>query len=127
MGRHVFEGQNIVRRQPEHPLGFDGPGEFTRGAERQVQHVGGFVVGDDHHYRCLCSPGEKRQIEGARGGGEPGDTFAPRSEGQMPSYALERITVFQVREQLADEGEDHAWFNSNRTVLNVLSASGSEP
>jgi hypothetical protein len=24
--------------------------------------------------------------------------------------------VFQVREQLADEGEDHAWFNSNRRV-----------
>jgi hypothetical protein len=27
----------------------------------------------------------------------------------MPSYALKRFTVFQVREQLADEGEDHAW------------------
>jgi hypothetical protein len=26
----------------------------------------------------------------------------------VPSYALKRFTVFQVREQLADEGEDHA-------------------
>jgi hypothetical protein len=38
----------------------------------------------------------------------------------MPSYALKRCTVFQVREQLTDEGEDHAWFNSNRRFLESL-------
>src|ERR1700723_1331338 len=49
------------------------------------------------------SAGEEGQVEGARGGAEPGDTFAPRSEGQMPPYALKRFTVLQVRDQLADE------------------------
>ena len=109
-----------MRRQPEHALGLDGPSEFAGGAQRQLQHVRRLVVGDDHDHWGLGSPGEEWKIEGARGGGEPGDTFPPRSEGQVPSHALERVTVFQVREQLADEGEDHACFNSNRTVIKTM-------
>ena len=49
--RHIFKGQNIVRRQTKHALGFDGPGEFAGGAQGELERVGGLVVGDDHHHR----------------------------------------------------------------------------
>ena len=47
--------------------------------------------------------------------GKAGDLpLYPGSEGQVPSYALKGCTVFQVREQLTNEGKDHACCNSKR-------------
>ncbi len=41
--------------------------------------LGGLVIRHNHHYWRLCSPGKERKIEGASRGGEPGDTFTPRT------------------------------------------------
>ena len=54
---------------------------------------------------------EVRKIEGAGGEGESGDTSAPRAAAQMATHTLEGFRMLQVREELADEGKNHAVFS----------------
>ena len=51
---------------------------------------------------------EVGKIERAGGEGEAGDTSSPRAAAQMAAHTLKGFRVLQVREQLADEGKNHA-------------------
>ena len=51
---------------------------------------------------------EEGQVEGAGGEGEAGDTAAPRAPLEVAADAVEGVGVFEVREEVADEGKDHA-------------------
>ena len=83
-------------------------GQLAGGEDGGVEGFGGLVVGDDDERRGVGGADEEGKIEGAGGGGESGDTTAPRAGAQMAAYTLEGLGVFQVREELADEGENHA-------------------
>ena len=74
-----------------------------------MEGFGGLVVGDDDDARVSGGSDEERKIEGASGEGESGDTSAPRAGAKMASHTLEGFGVLQVREELADEGENHCW------------------
>ncbi len=51
---------------------------------------------------------EEGKVEGAGGEGESRDTSAPRASAEMAAYTLKGFGVLQVREELADEGKNHA-------------------
>ncbi len=51
-------------REFEDTFWLDGPGQLARGAEGELERVGGFVVGDDDDDRGLRSASEEREIEG---------------------------------------------------------------
>jgi hypothetical protein len=104
VGREVFEGQDVVRCETEDLRGVERAGEVAGGEDGGVQGFGGFVVGDDDERGSLCSADEVRKIESAGGCGESGDTTTPRSAAKMAAHTLECFGVFQVREELADEG-----------------------
>ena len=72
-----------------------------------MEGFGGFVVGDDDDAGVSGGADEEREIEGAGGEGESRDTSTPRAGAEMASYTLEGFGVLQVREELADEGENH--------------------
>jgi len=76
-----------------------------------VHRVGSFVVGDDDDGGDLRGAREERNVEGASGGGESGDTTTPTGKRQVPSCLFKGGRILQVRQQLADKGEDHAGFS----------------
>ena len=89
-------------------LTIDSAGQVATGAQSGLEGLGGLVVGHHHDDRLARSPRQQRQKERTRRGSEPGYTPAPRTEAQMPLYALEGGGVLQLRENFADEREDHA-------------------
>ena len=94
--------------EAEDGFGGEGSGEFAGGEDGGVEGFGGFVVGDDDDAGGLCGADEEGKVEGAGGEGEAGDTSAPRASAQMAAYTLKGFRVLQVREELADEGKNHA-------------------
>ena len=73
-----------------------------------MEGFGGFVVGDDDDARGCCGADEEGKVEGAGGEGEAGHTSPPRASAQVTAYTLEGFGVLQVRQELADEGKNHA-------------------
>ena len=108
MRREIFEGKHVVRRQPHHAPG-QGAGQLATGAQHRLQRLGGLVVGHHHDDRLAGGPRHQRQIERPRRGGQSGDTPTPRTKAQMPSYALKTGRVLQLREDFADERENHVY------------------
>ena len=105
----VLEGEDVVGGEAEDGLGWERSGEVAGAEDGGVEGLGGLVVGDDDESGGVgCGADEEGKIEGAGGEGESGDTSAPRAGAQVASYTLEGLRVFQVREELADEGENHA-------------------
>jgi hypothetical protein len=104
VGREVFEGKDVVRGEAEDLRGVERAGEIAGGEDGGVQSLGGFVVGDDDERGGLRGADEVRKVEGSGGCGESGDTTTPRSAAEMAAHTLECFGVFQVREELADEG-----------------------
>ena len=108
MRRDAFEGKHIVRGQAQDALGLDGAGKLAGGTQHQLQRLGGLVVGDENDDRRLGGVREERNVEGAGGRGEAGDTTAPSREAEMPSHTFEAIGVLNARESIANKGKDHA-------------------
>ena len=73
-----------------------------------VEGFGGLVVGDDDEAGGVGGADEEGKIEGAGGEGESRDTSAPRASAQVAAYTLKGFRMLQVREELADEGKNHA-------------------
>ena len=96
-----------MRRKPQHPLRSNGSCKLAGGANRELQTIRRFVVSNHNHNRDLgrFSKEWKMQCTGSRG--ESRDTPAPGGEAKVPSYPLEGVRVFQVRQKVTDEGEDH--------------------
>ncbi len=123
--RQAFKGQHIVRGQAQHPLRLHRAGQLGGGAQRDLKRLGGLVVRNQHDHRRLRSAREERDVEGARGGGEPGDTTAPTTEAQVPAYAFKTFGVLNVRERIANKGKDHAAFilaEDDATSLTALAS-----
>ena len=85
-------------------LGFDGAGEFSGCAEGELERFGGFIVRNENDDWGLRGMREERDAQGARGGGQPGDTPAPSREAEMPSHTLEAVGVLDAREGVANKG-----------------------
>ena len=66
------------------------------------------VVGDDDETGGVGGADEEGKIEGAGGEGEARDTSAPRASAEMAAYTLKGVRMLQVRQELADEGKNHA-------------------
>ena len=113
----ILEGQDIVRGQPQHLMGLERTGEVAGREHGRVQRLGGVVIGDQHQRRSLPRAHEVGQIQGARGRGKPGDTAATRAPGQVATHTRKRLGAFQIRNQLADEGKNHATSVYQRQAL----------
>ena len=73
-----------------------------------MEGFGCFVVGDDDDGWGFGGADEEGEIEGSGGEGESRDTSAPRASAEMAAYTLKSFGVLQVRQELADEGKNHA-------------------
>jgi hypothetical protein len=73
-----------------------------------VHGVGGLVIGYYNNRWNLRGAREEGNIEGAGRGGESGNTTATTGKRQVPSCLFKGRGTLQVRQQLADKGEDHA-------------------
>ena len=85
MGRKIFEGQHIVRGQLQHAVGRDGSRQLAPGSQRNLQRVGGLVVGHYDDHRRVGGATKQRNVEGAGGGGQSRDTTTPTGKGEVPS------------------------------------------
>src|ERR1019366_2328230 len=90
------------------PRGVDGAGEFAAGAQGGFQFLGGLVVSHHNDDGIFGGARHQRQIEGAGCRGKSRHTPTPRSEAEVPAYAIEGGGVLQLRENLADKREYHA-------------------
>jgi hypothetical protein len=106
--RKVFEGENVVSWEAEDGFRGEGSGEFAGGEDGCVERLGGFVVGDDDDTRGVGCADEEGKVESACGEGESGHTTAPRASAEVAANTLEGFGVLQVREELANEGKNHA-------------------
>ena len=81
------------------------------GAESEVHGVGGLVVGNDDDGGDVGGAREEGNVQGAGGGSESRHTTTPTGKCQVPSCLFKGGGILQVRQQLADKGEDHAGFS----------------
>ena len=95
-------------------------GEFAAGAQQRLQRFGGLVVGDDEEDGLARGAGQKRKVKGTRRRGKSGHTTTPRTKVEMPLYAIEGGGALQLREDFADEGENHAFRRRNDSQLPSL-------
>jgi hypothetical protein len=107
MGREVFKGKNVVGGQADHLRGVHGAGEVAAGFEQGFERLGSFVVGHDHDCKLLGGPRHQGKVNGPRRCGEARDTSPPRTKAEVPSYAFKTRRVLQLREDFADERENH--------------------
>ena len=108
MGGEVFEGKDIVGGEADDGGGVERAGELAGGDEGLVEGLGGFVVGDEDEGGGGGGLDEEGQVEGARGEGEASDAAARLAVLEVAAGAVEGVGVFKVREEVADEGKDHA-------------------
>ena len=107
VGREVFEGEDVVGGKAQDGVGVERAGEVAGGEDGGVQRLGGLVVRDQDERGGAGCADEERKIEGAGGEGEAGDTSSPAAGTQMATDTLEGDRMFQVREQFADERQNH--------------------
>jgi len=96
-------------RKTDDSGGIDCPGEFAPSPQHGLERFGGLVVGNQHDDRLAGSPRHEGDVESPRRGGQSRHTSSPRTQAQMPSYALKTGRVLQLREHLTDKRENHAF------------------
>ncbi len=108
MRGEVLEGQNVMGGQADEAGGIDGAGKLAAGAQGGFESFGGLVVRDHDDDGLAGGAGHQRNEQGAGGDGESGDTPAARTQAEVPAYAIECGGMLQLREDFADERENHA-------------------
>ncbi len=111
MGGEAFEGEDVVGGEADDGGWVEGPGELACGDDGEVEGLGGLVVGDEDEGGGFFGEGleEEGQVEGARGEGETGDAAPPEPGLEMAADAVVGVGEFEVGEEVADKGQDHAW------------------
>ncbi len=85
-----------------------GPGEVATYLQHGLESLGGLVVGDHNNDRLARGAGDEGNVEGAGGCRQSRHTSPPRSKAEVPAYAIKSRNVLQLREDFADERENHA-------------------
>ena len=93
-----------MRGEPQDGFGGEGSGELAGTEHGSLEGFSSLVVGNDDDAGGVCGSDEEGQVKGACGEGQTRDTTAPRAPAQMAAYTLKGFGVFQVRQELADEG-----------------------
>jgi len=106
--REILEGKDVARGQGDDGFGIAGGGEFTESAEDGEEVFDGAVIVDDKDEWTLGGALKEHEQQGFRGGGESGDTNAPRALLEVGGNTREGGELFYVREEFADEREKHA-------------------
>ncbi|MGB0033828.1 MAG: hypothetical protein WBP77_21765, partial [Candidatus Sulfotelmatobacter sp.] len=86
-----------------------GGSEFTETAEDRKKVFDSAVIVDDKDERASGGALKQHEQQGFCGGGEAGDTNAPRALLEVGGYTRESGKLFYVHEEFADEGKKHAW------------------
>jgi hypothetical protein len=98
-----------VRGKADDAGGFERAGELAGGEDGLMEGFGGLVVGDEDEGWGRGCLDEEREIEGTRGEGEAGDAAAALSVLEVTTGSVEGVGVFEVCEEVADEGENHRY------------------
>jgi hypothetical protein len=96
-----------VSGETDDARGIDGAGELAAGLEERLESFGGFVVCNDDDRELLGGARHEGKVKSTRGSGERRHTPTTRTQAEVPAYALKTGGLLQLRENLADEREDH--------------------
>ena len=107
VGREIFEGQHVVRGQAQDGSAASAPVSSQAASTAAWSASAALLSATRMRQGALAAADEERKIERAGGEGEAGDTSAPGAGAQMAAHTLEGLRVLQVREQFADEGQNH--------------------
>ena len=104
----ILERENVAGGKGDDGVGITGGGEFAEAAEDGNEVFDGAIVIDDEDYGSLGGALKEHEQQGFGGGGETGDTNAPRALLEVGGNTREGGKRFDVREEFADEGKKHA-------------------
>ena len=107
--REVFEGQDVVRGKADDGCGISAPVRSQAARTAWWRASAALLSATRMSAGRVACPDEERQVERAGGEGEAGDTSAALAALEMAADALEGVGVLQVREEIADEGKNHAF------------------
>ncbi len=110
VGREVFKGEDVVGGEADDGGGVECAGEVAGGEDGLVEGFGGLVIGDEDEGGGGGGLDEVGEVEGSAGEGEAGDAATGVALLEVAAGAVEGVGVFEVGEQVADEGEDH-WYS----------------
>ena len=85
----------------------DGAGEIATGFQERLERLSRFVVCNDDDNWLARGTRYQWQVQGARCSGESGYTSPPRSQAQVPAYAIKSRSLLQLRKDFADKRENH--------------------
>jgi hypothetical protein len=108
MGGEVLKWEDVVRRHANDASRVDGSGKFASGAKSELEIFRSLVIGYHDDDWIFGGSRHQRQVKGTRSDGESRHTSTPNIEVEVPSNAVERGGVLQLREYLADKREYHA-------------------
>ena len=108
MRRKILERENVAGGEGDDGIRIAGGGEFAEAAKDGKKLFDGAIVVDDEDEGALGGTLKKHEQQGFCGGGEAGDTNAPRALLEVGGNTREGGKLFYVREEFADEGKKHA-------------------
>jgi hypothetical protein len=104
-----LERKNVAGGEGDDGLGIAGGGEFAKTAKDGKELFDGVVVFDHESERASSGALEKDEQQRFCGGGETGDTNAPRALLEVGGNTCEGGKLLHVHEEFADEGKKHAY------------------
>src|ERR1700692_1137052 len=108
MRREILEGKNVARGERDDGVRIASGSEFAESAKDRDEVFDGAVIVDDKNERARGGALKEHEHQGFRGGGESGDTNAPRALLEVGGNTREGGKAFYVHEEFADEGKKHA-------------------
>ena len=108
MRGQILEGQHVVVGKGDHGFGIGGPGQFTKSLQHRNQVFRRAIVGDHDNQRAPGRLLQQDQKQSFCGRDQSGDTNPPRALFQMGGHTRKGRQLFHVREEITNEGENHA-------------------
>src|ERR1035437_1804603 len=111
MGRQILEGQYVVGRQADDGIRRDCARQIAQGAHDRQQFIHGAIVTNDDDDGPRSGAMQQGVEESFASWGESRDTNPPRAT-LHPGYSTRKGgRLFHVREEFANEREDHRVFS----------------
>ena len=110
VGRQILKRQNIARGKADDGVRIGSAAQLVERLQHGDELFGGVIVGNDHNQRPAGGLLQQDQQQSLGGRSKSGDTNTPRALFQMGGHTRKGGQFFHVREEIANEGENHRSF-----------------
>ena len=107
-GGQILEGEHVVVGKRDHGFGISSSGKLTKSLQHRDQVFGRTIIRDHDNQRAPRRLLQHDQKQSFCGGNQSRDTNPPRALLEMGGDTRKGGQLFYVREEIADEGENHA-------------------